>query len=43
MLDSAGYEELMELTKQLDELTSKRDNLYSEWELTAMELEAYNS
>ena len=43
MLDSAGYEELMELTKQLDELTSKRDNLYSEWELTAMELETYNS
>ncbi|MCM1115232.1 MAG: ATP-binding cassette domain-containing protein [Clostridium sp.] len=42
-LNAAGYEELMELTKQLDELTSKRDALYSEWEETAMELEEYNS
>lgn len=42
-LNSAGYEELMELTKQLDDLTVKRDTLYSDWEQTAMELEAYNS
>ena len=42
-LNSAGYEELMELTKQLDELTIKRDTLYSEWEQTALELEEYNS
>ncbi len=42
-LNSAGYEELMELTKQLDDLTVKRDTLYSDWEQTAIELEAYNS
>lgn len=38
-LDSAGYEELMELTAVLDELTKKRDTFYEEWEQSTLELE----
>lgn len=32
MLNSSGYEELMKLTQRLEELTSKRDALYLQWE-----------
>lgn len=38
-LDSADYEELMELTAVLDELTKKRDTFYEEWEQSTFELE----
>lgn len=38
-LDSADYEELMELTAVLDELTKKRDTFYEEWEQSTLELE----
>lgn len=38
-LNSADYEELMVLTARLEELTSKRDKLYTQWEETAVELE----
>lgn len=38
-LNSANYEELMELTAFLDELTQKRDAFYEAWEQTTLELE----
>ncbi len=38
-LSTAEYEELMKLTAQLDELTIKRDALYSQWEETSSSLE----
>lgn len=38
-LNAAGYEELVELTAALDELTKKRDAFYDEWEQTSLELE----
>lgn len=38
-LNTADYNELMELTAQLDELSKKRNDLYEEWENTALSLE----
>lgn len=38
-LNTADYNELMELTAQLDELSKKRNDLYEEWEKTALSLE----
>lgn len=32
------YEELLEITKQLEEITAKRDALYEEWEQVSEEL-----
>ncbi|MGN1329168.1 MAG: ribosomal protection-like ABC-F family protein [Eubacterium sp.] len=39
MLTDAPYEELMELTKLIDELSQKRDGLYEEWEEASSQLE----
>lgn len=41
-LDTSDYEELIKLTKALEELTEKRDRLYEEWEQTALLLEELN-
>lgn len=38
-LTDAPYEELMELTKLIDELSQKRDGLYDEWEEASAQLE----
>lgn len=38
-LTDAPYEQLMELTKQIDELSQKRDSLYEEWEEASAQLE----
>lgn len=38
-LNTSDYNELMELTAQLDELSKKRNDLYEEWENTALSLE----
>ncbi|MGN0534148.1 MAG: ribosomal protection-like ABC-F family protein [Eubacterium sp.] len=38
-LNTADYNELMELTAQLEELSKKRNDLYEEWEKTALSLE----
>ena len=37
-MQSASYEELMELTSRLDELTKLKDDLYAEWETLSEEL-----
>ena len=37
-MQSASYEELMELTNRLDELTKLKDELYSEWETLSEQL-----
>ena len=38
-LTDAPYEQLMGLTKQIDELSQKRDSLYEEWEEASAQLE----
>ena len=42
-MQSAPYEELMELTKRLDELTAEKERLYSEWETLSEQLTEENS
>ncbi|MDE6469592.1 MAG: ABC transporter ATP-binding protein, partial [Eubacterium sp.] len=41
-LTNAPYDELMQLTEKLNELTQKRDSLYEQWEQTSAELEDYS-
>lgn len=41
-LTNAPYDELMQLTENLNEMTQKRDSLYEQWEQTSAELEDYS-
>lgn len=41
-LADAAYEQLMEYTAQIDELSKKRDSLFEQWEQTASSLEEIN-
>ncbi len=41
LLSSSSYEELVEMTEKLHHLNSRRDELYTLWENTSLELEEY--